>query len=87
MLHTGSVVEAPGLQSCGAQAKLLCGMWDLLGSDMCFLHWQVPSLPLSHQGSPYLAFLMNDLDEEIENPLMRFTDEIEMKNKKCEEVG
>ena len=30
---------------------------------------------------------MNDLDEEIENPLMRFTDEIEMKNKKCEEVG
>ena len=31
--------------------------------------------------------LTNDLDEEIENPLMRFTDEIEMKNKKCEEVG
>ena len=75
-----------GLQNCGAQAKLLCGMWDLPRSDLCFLNWQVHSLPLSHQGSLYLAFFTNDLDEEIENPLMRFTDEIEMKNKKCEEA-
>ena len=22
------------------------------GVDLCFLHWQVDSLPLSHQGSP-----------------------------------
>ena len=51
MLHIGSVVEAPGLQSCGAQAKLLCGMWDLPGSDLCFLHWQVNSSQLS-QGKP-----------------------------------
>ena len=28
---------------------------------------------------------MNGLDEEIENPLMRLTDEIKMKKKKCEE--
>ena len=31
----------------------MCGMWDLAkGSNLCFLHWQVDSLPLSHQGSP-----------------------------------
>ena len=31
------------------------GMWDLFpdqGSNLCLLHWQADSLPLSHQGSP-----------------------------------
>ena len=42
------------LSSCGAWAQLLCSMWILLvqGSNPCPLHWQVNSLPLSHQGSP-----------------------------------
>ena len=42
------------LSSCGSWAYLLCSMWNLLeqGSNPCLLHWQVDSLPLSHQGSP-----------------------------------
>ena len=27
--HVGSLVEAHGLSSCGARAKLPCSMWDL----------------------------------------------------------
>ena len=42
------------LNSFGAWAQLLCGLWGLLdqGSNPHLLHWQVDSLPLSHQGSP-----------------------------------
>ena len=29
------------------------------GSNPCLLHWQVDSLPLSHQGSPIILFLIN----------------------------
>ena len=52
-----SVVEAHRLQSTGLvvpQAQLLCGMQDLprLGIELVFLHWQVNSQPLHHQGSP-----------------------------------
>ena len=57
----------------------------------CFSFW-LTSLCIIGSGFVHLIrtdsnVLTNDLDEEIENPLMRFTDEIEMKNKKCEEVG
>ena len=31
---------------------LLQGIFLAQGSNPCFLHWQVDSLPLSHQGSP-----------------------------------
>ena len=31
---------------------LLQGLFPTQGSDLCLLHWQVNSLPLSHQGSP-----------------------------------
>ena len=44
------------LNSCGAWARLLHGIWDLPGSEMelvFFLHWQADSLSLNHQGSPY----------------------------------
>ena len=42
------------LHSCGAWAESLRGMWIFLdqGLNLCFLHWQVDSLPLSHLGSP-----------------------------------
>ena len=32
-----------------------CGIFPDQGSNPCPLHWQVDSLPLSHQGSPYSA--------------------------------
>lgn len=35
---------------------------------------------------PFSVF-NSDLDAETENPLMRFTDELKMKKKKCEEGG
>ena len=45
-----------GLSSCGSQAELPHGMWDLpdQGSHPCLLRWQADSLPLSHRGSPHL---------------------------------
>ena len=34
--------------------QLLCGTWVRdQGSNPCLLHWQMDSLALSHQGSPY----------------------------------
>ena len=33
---------------------LLQGIFLTQGSYLCFLHWQVDSLPLSHEGSPQL---------------------------------
>ena len=47
------------LNSCGAQAWLLCGMWDLPGPGIepCLLPWQADSLPLSHQGNPWSMIL------------------------------
>ena len=43
-----------GFSSCGTWAQLLWGTWDLsrAGIKPCLLHWQVDSLPLSHQGNP-----------------------------------
>ena len=46
-----------GLSSCGAQALLLRGMWDLPGSGLEYwlsFSCQADALPLSHQGSPLL---------------------------------
>ena len=31
---------------------LLQGIFPIQGLNLCFLHWQADSLPLSHQGSP-----------------------------------
>ena len=52
------LLRSTGL-SYGTRAWLLCSMWDLpdQGSDLCLLHWQVDSLPLSHQGGPKISFL------------------------------
>ena len=45
-LSTSSAVVVHGL-SCSAA----CGIFLDQGSNLCLLHWQVDSLPLSHQGS------------------------------------
>ena len=39
---------------CGA-----CGIFPDQGLNPSLLHWQADSLPLSHQGSPYLYFNSN----------------------------
>ena len=33
-----------------------CGIFPDQGLNLCLLHWQVDSLPLSHWGSPQLYF-------------------------------
>ena len=63
-----SVAAARGLSSYGSQGStgsivvahefgrsMACGIFLHQGLDSCLLHWQVGSLPLSHQGRP--AFL------------------------------
>ena len=45
---TGSVVVA-----CGLSCSAACGFFLDQGSNLCLPHWQVASLPLSHQGSPH----------------------------------
>ena len=35
---------------------LLQGIFLTQGSNLCLLHWQVDSLPLSYQGSAFLAW-------------------------------
>ena len=55
------VASAPGLQSTGSVVTvhgLSCSstnpgsIFQDHGSNLCLLHWQADSLPLSHQGSP-----------------------------------
>ena len=55
----GSVVEASGLWSASSvvvvhrlNCSKACGIFLGEGSNLCLLHWQTDSLPLSHQGSP-----------------------------------
>ena len=44
---TGSVVVAHGFSCFEA-----CGIFPDRGSNLCLLHWQMDSLPLSHEESP-----------------------------------
>ena len=65
-----SLAVAFGLSSCGSQAlehrlggcsacsSSACGIFPDQGSNLCLLPWQVDSLPLSHQGSPVIHFLV-----------------------------
>ena len=46
--HTGSAVVAPGI------------FLDQ-GSHLCLLHWQADSVPLSHQRSPHLSYILQAL--------------------------
>ena len=46
-------------ESCGTPQLLHgCGLFLGQGSNPCLLHWQMDSLPLSHQGSPPLLLLL-----------------------------
>ena len=58
-----SVVVAPRLYSGGSEVvahKFSCsGAFRIFldrGSNLCLLHWQADTLPLSHQGNPILIF-------------------------------
>ena len=51
---SGSVVVAHGLHCPEA-----CGIFPDQGSNMCLLHWQADSLPLSHQGTQCPVFITN----------------------------
>ena len=49
-----------GFSGCGTGDQLPWGLWNLLdqGSNPCPVHWRADSLPLGHQGSPSIAFMM-----------------------------
>ena len=62
-------VAARGLSSCGSWAlehrlsrggawaySVACETFLDQGSNLCLLHWQADSLPLSHQGNPRMIF-------------------------------
>ena len=60
LVHAGSAVAAPGLQSTGSlvvahrlSCSIECEIFPTQGLNPCLLHWQVDSLPLSHQESPH----------------------------------
>ena len=53
--YTGSVVVVHRLESTGSAAPK-CELFADQESNLCPLHWQADSLPLSHQGSPHLHF-------------------------------
>ena len=57
--HCGGLVAAPRLQSPGSivvahglSCSTVCGIFPDQRLKSCLLHWQMDSLPLSHQGSP-----------------------------------
>ena len=56
----GSTAVAHGLScSTASGASRGSGILPDQGSNPCLLHWQVDSLPLSHQGSP-LSYTFNE---------------------------
>ena len=65
LIAVASALGHVGFSSCGTQALagsvdvvdglrcfVACGIFLDRGSNLCLLHWQADSLPLSHQGSP-----------------------------------
>ena len=53
--RAGSAIVAHGPSRSGA-----CGIFPDQGSNLCPLHWQSDSHPLSHPGSPVGSFLITD---------------------------
>ena len=45
--------DSPGKSSGVCCIVLLQGIFLTQGLNLCLLHWQADSLPLSHQGSPH----------------------------------
>ena len=52
LLLWSSRVWAQDFMVQGLSSSAACGIFPDQGSNPCLLHWQVDSLPLSHQGSP-----------------------------------
>ena len=44
----------------GLSCSKMCGIFPDQGSNLCLLHWQVDSLPLSHQGRPKGSFYLQE---------------------------
>ena len=68
--HTGSAVTFLGLESTGSivvahklSCSEACGIFLDQGLNPCLLHWQVDSLPLSHQGSPVQQLFKTKFDQ------------------------
>ena len=66
-----STVAVPGLRGTGStvvrhrlSCSEACEIFPDQGSNLCLLHWQVYSLPLSHQGSPQMLDLYGDFYQE-----------------------
>ena len=73
MLHVGLIVAIRGLQGTGSivvahglSCILAFGIFPDQGLNPCLLPWQVDSLPLSHQGSPNVIVIK---DQVIHAPL------------------
>ena len=56
--NVGSLIAAPRLYSTGSivvvrrlSCSVACGIFPNQGSNLCLQHWQVNSLPLSHEGN------------------------------------
>ena len=70
-----SVLKARGLSNCSSRAlehgsiavahrlscSVACGISLDQGLNLCLLHWQADSLPLSHQGSPESVFSLRSV--------------------------
>ena len=52
--------DSPGKNPGGGCHALLQGIFLTQGLNLCLLHWQVNSLPLSHLGSPRI-YIERDL--------------------------
>ena len=46
----------PAVVVCGFSCSMACGIFRDQESNLCLLHWQTNSLPLSHQESPWDCF-------------------------------
>ena len=44
----------------GLSCSEMCGIFPDQGSNLCLLHWQADSLPLSHQGCPKGNFYLQE---------------------------
>ena len=64
IIHQG---DFPGSNTAVGCHFLLQGIFLTPGSNLCLLHWQVDSLPLSHQGSPYINCI--SIENKNKNPV------------------
>ena len=41
--------------------SVACGIFPHQGLNLCLLHWQADSLPVSHQGNPHTFFILHGI--------------------------